>query len=141
MNIQQAARETGLTPDTIRYYERRGVLPQPVRSKNGYRDYSEPHLASLRLARGLRELELPLDRVALIVGVAHDACCGDVRRALEGSIRDTLVQLDERIEKLKRTRVRLRAIRKGVRTMAPESERVPGITPCACIQLVGEGTR
>lgn len=141
MNIQQAARETGLTPDTIRYYERRGVLPPPVRSKNGYRDYSEPHLASLRLARGLRELELPLERVGLIVGVAHDAYCGDVRRALEGSVRDTLVQIDERIDQLQHTRTRLRAIRKGIRSMTPESERVPGITPCACVQLVGEAAR
>ena len=141
MNIQQAARETGLTADTIRYYERRGVLPPPVRSKNGYRDYGEPHLASLRLARGLRELELPLDQVALIVGVAHDAFCGDVRRALERSIQETLVQIDERIEKLEHTRTRLRAIRKGIRSMAPESERVPGITPCACVQLVREAAR
>ncbi len=141
MNIQQAARETGLTADTIRYYERRGVLPPPIRSKNGYRDYTEPHLASLRLARGLRELELPLDRVALIVGVAHDASCGDVRRALDGSIRDTLAQIDERIEKLQHTRTRLRAIRKGIRSMAPESERVPGITPCACVRLVGGAAR
>jgi len=141
MNIQQAARETGLTPDTIRYYERRRVLPPPVRSKNGYRDYSEPHLASLRLARGLRELELPLDQVALIVGVAHDAYCGDVRRALDGSILDTLVQIDERIEKLQHARARLRAIRKGIRAMKADSERVPGITPCACVQLVGDGAR
>ena len=141
MNIQQAARATGLTADTIRYYERRGVLPPPVRSKNGYRDYSEPHLASLRLARGLRELELPLERVGLIVGVAHDAYCGDVRRALEGSIQDTLVQIDERIEKLQHTRTRLRVIRKGIHSMTEESEQVPGITPCACVQLVGEAAR
>ena len=141
MNIQQAARGTGLTPDTIRYYERRGVLPPPVRSKNGYRDYTEPHLASLRLARGLRELELPLERVRLIVSVAHDACCGDVRRALEGSIRDTLAQIDERIDQLQHTRTRLRAIRKGIRSMTQESEQVPGITPCACVQLVGEAAR
>ncbi len=138
MNIRQAAVETGLTADTIRYYERRGVLPQPARSTNGYRQYTASHLASLRLARGLRDLELPLDQVALIVGVAHDASCGDVRRALDGSIRDMLVQIDERIEKLELTRTRLRAIRKGIRSMAPETERVPGITPCACVQLVRE---
>ena len=141
MNIQQAGRETGLSADTIRYYERRGVLPPPVRSKNGYRDYGEPHLASLRLARGLRELELPLDQVALIVGVAHDAFCGDVRRVLEGSIRDTLVQIDGRIERLQHVRARLTAIGKGIRSMKPESARVPGLTPCACVQLVGEDMR
>jgi hypothetical protein len=87
---------------------------------------------------GCKSAELPLDQVALIVGVAHDACCGDVRRALEGSIRDTVAQVDERIEKLQHTRARLRVIRKGIRSMAAESERVPGITPCACVQLVGE---
>ena len=138
MNIQQAGRETGLSADTIRYYERRGVLPPPVRSKNGYRDYAEPHLASLRLARGLRELELPLDQVALIVGVAHDAFCGDVRRALEGSIQDTLIRIDERIASLRHARERLMAIRSGIRSMNAESERVPGLTPCACVRLVGE---
>lgn len=141
MNIQQAARETGLTADTIRYYERRGVLPPPVRIKNGYRDYTEPHLASLRLARGLRELELPLERVGLIVGVAHDAYCGDVRRALEGSIQEALVRIDERIAQLQHARTRLRAVLKGIRSMAPESERVPGITPCACVELVGQAAR
>jgi len=140
MNIQQAARETGLTADTIRYYERRGVLPPPVRSKNGYRDYAEPHLASLRLARGLRELELPLDQVGLIVRVAHDACCGDVRRALKGSIRDTLTQIDERIDQLQHTRTRLKAIHRGIRSMTQDSAQVPGITPCACVQLVDEAT-
>lgn len=141
MNIQQAARETGLTPGTVRYYERRGVLPPPLRSKNGYRDYTEPHLASLRLAKGLRELELPLDQVGLIVGVAHDAYCGDVRRALDGSIRDTLARIDERIDQLQHTRTRLRAIRRAIRSMAEEGAQVPGITPCACVQLVGAAIR
>ena len=138
MNILQAARETGLTPDTIRYYERRGVLPPAVRTKNGYRDYAEPHLASLRLAGGLRDLELPLDQVALIVGVAHDASCGDVRRALDASIRQTLAQIEARIDQLRRTHSRLMGVRQGVRSMKPNSERVPGITPCECARLIGD---
>ncbi len=139
MKISLAGQETGLAPDTIRYYERRGVLPSPVRSKNGYRDYTGPHLISLHLAAGLREVEVPLDRISLIVGVAHDACCGDLRRALVGSIEHSLTQIDQRIEKLQGTRGRLRAIHEGLRSMTRESEQVPGLAPCDCVKLVGEG--
>lgn len=96
MNIAQAARETGLSIDTIRYYERRGVLPPPVRRPNRYRDYDAQHLAALKLAHGLRELELPLDHVADIVRVAHDATCGDVRETLITSIEESVVEIEAR---------------------------------------------
>lgn len=138
MNIARAARESGLSIDTIRYYERRGVLPRPVRLANRYRDYDETHLAALRLAHGLRELQLPLDRVALIVRVAHDATCGEVRQALAASVEDAVTHVDARIAALRRTRDRLRSIRDGIRSMSAGSRRIPGLTPCACVRLVDE---
>lgn len=138
MNIAKAARATGLTPDTIRFYERKGVLPAPARRTNGYREYNAEHLASLRLARGLREMELPLDGVAEIVRVAHDATCGDVRKALAESMEETLGQIDERIRKLRRTRQRLEAMLTGIRGMGARSKRVPGLTPCACVKLIDQ---
>lgn len=137
MNIAKAARESGLTVDTIRYYERRGVLPRPARRANGYRDYDEEHLTALRLAHGLRELELPLDHVAEIVRVAHDATCGDVRQALAARIDAAMNEIDGRIEKLRATRERLRAISEGVRSMSARTGRVPGLKPCACVRMVG----
>jgi DNA-binding transcriptional MerR regulator len=138
MNIAQAARESGLTVDTIRYYERRGVLPRPPRRANRYRAYDEAHLASLRLAYGLRELELPLEQVAEIVRVAHDATCGEVREALGASIENSLAQIDERMRKLRRVRERLSTILSGIRAMSPRSRRVPGLAPCKCVRLVSE---
>jgi DNA-binding transcriptional MerR regulator len=138
MNIAQAARESGLSIDTIRYYERRGVLPRPVRRPNHYRDYDEAHLAALKLAHGLRDLELPLHQMAEIVRVAHDATCGEVRQALAASIEEAVGQIDLRIRKLRRTSKRLRAIRDGVRSMGARSRRVPGLSPCPCVRLVGE---
>jgi DNA-binding transcriptional MerR regulator len=136
MNIAEAARESGLSTDTIRYYERRGVLPPPNRRANRYRDYDETHVAALKLAHGLRELELPLDQVAGIVRVAHDATCGDVRHTLLASMEGTISRVDKRLAQLRRTRQRLRAIAKGVRSMNARSRRVPGLTPCACVRLV-----
>ncbi|MBF6598935.1 MAG: MerR family transcriptional regulator [Dehalococcoidia bacterium] len=138
MNIAEAARASGLSIDTIRYYERIGVLPRPIRRSNRYRDYDEGHLAALKLAHGLRELELPLEQVADIVRVAHDAACGEVRQALTANIEGSVARIEERMRKLRRTRERLRAILEGVRSMSPRSRKVPGMTPCACVGLVSE---
>lgn len=131
MNIQRAAELTGLSADTIRFYERRGVLPAPPRSANGYREYTEDHLATLRLARGLRGLELPLDDVAGILQVAHDATCGELRRTLEGTLAGAIGEVNARLAELTQTRVRLTALIDGVRTIDDRSDALPGMAPCA----------
>ena len=136
MNIAEAARKTGLSIDTIRYYERRGVLPRPPRRANGYRYYDDEHISSLSLARGLTDLELPLAQVAEIVHVAHDATCSEVRDVLTSSIEESVAQIEQRISKLRRTRERLSTILDGVRSMSERSRRVPGLAPCPCVRLV-----
>lgn len=80
--------DPGLSPDTIRFYERAEVLPAPPRRANGYRDYSEGHVATLRLVGGLRHLGLALDDMQRIASVAHDATCGDLRGALIAQLDD-----------------------------------------------------
>ena len=62
MNIQKAAEASGLTADTIRFYEREGVVPPAPRRENGYREYTSEHVAVLRLARGLRDLPVTCDK-------------------------------------------------------------------------------
>jgi DNA-binding transcriptional MerR regulator len=44
MQIKDLARRTGVDPETIRYYEKQGLLPCPARKDNGYRDYGDTHL-------------------------------------------------------------------------------------------------
>ncbi|HWQ28729.1 MAG TPA: MerR family DNA-binding transcriptional regulator, partial [Dehalococcoidia bacterium] len=56
MRIGEAARASGLSIDTIRFYERTGTLPAPPRGANGYRRYTPEHVETLRLAAGLRAL-------------------------------------------------------------------------------------
>ncbi len=56
MNIQNVAKESGLTAKTIRYYEEVGLLPAPPRQENGYRAYSEDDIELLRFVRRAREL-------------------------------------------------------------------------------------
>ncbi|WP_288254479.1 MerR family DNA-binding transcriptional regulator, partial [uncultured Hydrogenophaga sp.] len=51
MQIKDLARATGVDIETIRYYERQGLLPEPARRDNGYRDYAVEHLERLAFIR------------------------------------------------------------------------------------------
>ena len=82
MRIGTLARQLGLTPQAIRYYERNGLLPEPARTTNGYRDYSEKDVARLRLLIGLRELDLPLDQAASLACMCAAGRCIEVTAEL-----------------------------------------------------------
>ena len=58
MNIAEVERRTGLTRANIRFYEKEGLVA-PARSANGYRDYTEADVETLRKGRLLRQLRVP----------------------------------------------------------------------------------
>ena len=136
MNIQEAAAASRLTPHTIRYYERKEVLPRPPRGPNGYRHYTKEHVATLRLAKGLRELELPLSDMAPILLVAHDGTCAEIRESMTSTFASTLSDLDARIEELERARGHLSSLVRGLRRMRPRDVEVPGVEACECVRMV-----
>ncbi len=59
----ELAKRTGCNIETIRYYERIGLLPDPPRSDNGFRSYEERHLTRLTFIRRSRELGFTLEEV------------------------------------------------------------------------------
>ena len=63
MRIQELATAAGMPVDTIRHYEKAGLVAEPRRSANGYRDYAEPDLQRLRFIRHCRELDMSLPEV------------------------------------------------------------------------------
>ena len=136
MNIKQAAESSGLAADTIRFYERRRVLPRPPRQLNGYREYTDTHVATLQFARGLRELGLPLDDLAALSRVAHDGTCGELRDTLLGTVDQALDETETRLRELRRTRTRLRHLASSLGEMTPASDDVPGVESCECHALV-----
>lgn len=138
MKIQKASEASGLSADTIRFYEKRGVLPPPPRRANGYRDYTAEHIATLRLARALRDLGLPLSDVALILPVAHDGTCGDLRDTLAATLAGVLSRVETQIRDLAQARDQVAAILDGLRAMRAQDRRVPGLARCECVALVTE---
>ena len=60
MLIGELARKTGCDPETIRYYEREGLLQKPSRTASGYRCYADEHLGQLNFVRHCRSLGMTL---------------------------------------------------------------------------------
>jgi len=77
LTIGRLSKRTGVNIETIRYYERAGMLPKPLRSKGGYRVYSHDHVKRLSFVRRGRELGFSLDQLRgllRLVEVRHYTC-------------------------------------------------------------------
>jgi Cu(I)-responsive transcriptional regulator len=70
--IGDLARTTGTKVETIRYYERIGLLPAPARTSGNYRAYGLAHLGRLSFIRRSRDLGFPLEQVRALLGLADD---------------------------------------------------------------------
>ncbi len=134
--ISQASEASGLAVDTIRYYERIGVLPPVGRGPNRYRGYTETHIETLRFARRLRELGLPLGTIAALVRVFHDGSCRELREKLLVSSQAALETLRVRREELERIESQLRSIVEGLQGLKPDDHRLLTLDPCGCIEIV-----
>ncbi len=72
MRIGEVADAAGVPPQTIRFYERRGLLPQPRRGSNGYREYDASILPQLAFIRSGQSAGLTLVELASILDLRHD---------------------------------------------------------------------
>jgi MerR family mercuric resistance operon transcriptional regulator len=79
--IGEASRQSGVSIETIRYYEREGIVPKPARTANGRRAYSDAEIGRLRIVRRCRDLGFgTAEAVALMaLSEATDASCGNVQ--------------------------------------------------------------
>ncbi len=94
------ARATGCNLETIRYYEKIGVMPAPPRSANGYRCYDEAHVARLSFVMRARDLGFSLEEVRSLLALVDGGMqsCAEV----EALARDHLEDVRERIADLRR---------------------------------------
>ena len=87
MKIGELARGVGVTVETVRFYEREGLLPLPPRQKSGYRDYPPATLARLRFIRHAKDLGFSLPEIDGLLSLrSDDAACNEVRRRVEAKI-------------------------------------------------------
>lgn len=109
LSIGDLARAAGSTVETVRYYERIGILPEPARIGTGmYRAYSPGHLARLSFIRRARDLGFSLEQVRDLLALADekDRPCETVDRIA----RDHLIKVERKIRDLQALRAELRSL-------------------------------
>lgn len=105
MKIGEVARLAGVRVDTLRFYERRGVLPAPARKPSGYRDYAPGTVDRILFARELQRLGFTLDEIADLLAAMERgaATCARERKRFEA----VRARIDQRLVELRAVRRRL----------------------------------
>jgi MerR family Zn(II)-responsive transcriptional regulator of zntA len=109
--IKQFSQKTGISPEAIRYYERRGILPAPTHALNGYRAYTEDDIERLNFVRRARQLDFSLDNIAEILAFRdrHTPPCSYVLDLIESKI----AEVQARIRELEQLRDELTILRQA----------------------------
>lgn len=102
MTIGQLADAAGVPTDTVRYYERRGLLAKPHRTVGGYRDYDPEAVQRLRALRKAQALGFTLDEADDLLALSHDL--GADAEAVRDRAQAKIGAVDARIADLQRTR-------------------------------------
>lgn len=128
--IGELAGRIGVQPETIRYYERIGLLPKPERSRTGYRIYDSRHVECVDLIKRIQGLGFTLSEIREIIALklSGNHCCQHVRDRLE----DKLRLIGKQIERLRKFRTELgqslKACNKSLKMHSP-GETCPALAP------------
>ena len=120
LSIGQLARSAGVGVETVRFYERQGLLQEPARKDSGYRQYAEDVIARLRFIKRAKELGFSLKEIKelLALRVDPDTTCADVRSKAQAKIAD----VEEKIEALQKIKKALVQLSTACRGRGPTSE-------------------
>lgn len=120
LTIGQVAKRAGIGVETVRYYEREGLLEAPERRPSGYRQFNEGIVARLRFIRRAKDLGFTLNEIKELLSLRLDpsTTCADVKKRAEAKITD----IEGRIDSLKRMRRSLVKLTKGCRGQGVTSD-------------------
>lgn len=124
MKIGALAEATGTPAETIRYYEREGLLPPPARADNNYRHYQPTHVAQLAFIRQCRSLDMTLDEVRALLRLRESpgTDCGEVNALLEAHIGHVAARIRE-----------LRALEKDLRALRARCTTPHTVSACGIL--------
>jgi MerR family copper efflux transcriptional regulator len=113
-SIGQMARQAEVGIETVRFYERQGLLSEPARKPSGYREYTDEAVTRLRFIRRAKELGFSLKEIAELIELRFDpnTTCAELKKQAEHKLLD----IDSRIRdlnKMKRVLQKLTSTCKG----------------------------
>lgn len=126
LSIGQLARRTGVHIETIRYFEKVGLLEKPDRTEGGHRVFAEQHVRVLGFIRRARELGFAPSEVRAILnlGGPGEACCDEVQRIA--------------VQHLEQVRRKMADLKRLERLLASTVERCSGghVSECPVIDML-----
>lgn len=109
MKIGELAQKAGCQVETVRYYEREGLLPAPARSEGNYRLYGAQHLERLVFIRNCRTLDMTLEEIQRLLALRdlpHESCAG-----INSLVDEHIEHVEARISSLMALREQLTELR------------------------------
>ncbi len=128
MTIGEVAERSDVNVQTIRYYERRGLLPAPPRSSSGYRQYDASNVVRIRFIKRAQALCFSLNDISELLDLRIDPSsnCEEVLAHAEIKLRD----IDEKIEAL-------RAMRRSLESLAGACRERRTTSDCPMLEALG----
>jgi Cd(II)/Pb(II)-responsive transcriptional regulator len=132
LKIGELAKRTGCLVETIRYYEREGLLLEPARSGGNYRLYTNVHVERLQFIRHCRSLDMTLEEIRDLLRFrdAPDENCSEVNAFL-----------DEHIERVANRIKELKLLQKNLRGLRNLCQQTRATKDCRILQSLGSSTK
>jgi MerR family transcriptional regulator, mercuric resistance operon regulatory protein len=133
LTVSKVAKAAGVRPDTIRYYERQGLVPKPERTPGGYRAYDEDAVRRVRFIRGSQRFGLRLKEIKGLLEVIDKGLCPCGHAS--DLITARMAEIEQQIEELRELRGELARLSGDV---GPDGC-TPGVWPCEQAFVQGGG--
>ena len=132
MRSSQVAAEAGVNIQTLRYYERRGLLPEPERSDSGYRAYDAQAVRTVRFVKRAQQLGFSLEDIdgLLELAAGGPASCDAARTVAT-----------EKIDQLEAKIASLSAMRDSLRQLVATCDRTPNKRECPLLEAIEDPDR
>ena len=120
LTIGQVAKLSGIGIETIRFYEREGLVDEPARRESGYREYTNDVVTRLTFIKRAQELGFSLREISelLALKLHPKASCAEVRQRAEGKVTD----IETKIRDLQKMKKALMGLIASCNTSKPVSE-------------------
>jgi MerR family transcriptional regulator, copper efflux regulator len=120
LSIGQVAKKTDISIETLRFYERSGLIPEPPRKESGYRQYPEEIVPVLRFIKNAKDLGFTLAEIKELLSLrcAPDGTKADVRK----KTMEKIAELDRKILLLNRMKKSLEGLAEACDGSGPASE-------------------
>lgn len=131
LTIGHLAKESGVNLETVRYYERRGLMPKPPRSLSGYRLYPAEAVRRLKFIQRAKELGFSLREIKelLALRVSPRTSCAEIQQRAEAKIADMRAKIQS-----------LQSMEKSLRKLTKACGGFGSVSECPILEsLDGEG--